>query len=165
MSPARDKGPPSATFDKLDRQIIDLLQYDGRMPATEVAKRLNVSARTVRFRIDRMVDSVLVVISAWVDVDKVGLPVTATVTVRAMPHLARGIAERLAEYQEITYVAMHEPAGTIVLSVAAASGPETNAIVDRLVRPLPGVQECHVFVETTFLKDLASWYPRVEEAD
>jgi len=153
----------SEQFDKLDRQIIDLLQFDGRMAATEIGKRLGVSARTVRFRIDRMVDSGLVVISAWVDMDKAGLPITATVTIHAMPHMARGIAERLAEHQEITYVAMHEPAGTIVLSVAAASGPETNAIVDRLVRPLPGVQECHVFVETTFLKDLASWYPRVEE--
>jgi Lrp/AsnC family transcriptional regulator, regulator for asnA, asnC and gidA len=152
-------------IDKLDRQIIDLLQHDGRMPATEVASRLGVSARTVRFRIDRLVNSGVMVVSAWVDVDRVGLPVTATVTVRTMPHLVRGIAERLAVYEEITYVAMHPPAGTIVLSVVGASGPDTNDVVDRLVRPLPGVQECHVFVETVFLKDLASWYPRVDEGE
>jgi len=155
----------SEQFDRLDRQIIELLQHDGRMPATTIGRRLGVSARTVRFRIGRLVDSGLVVIGAWVDTDKAGLPITATATVRAMPHLARGIAERLAEHEEVIYVSMHEPAGTIVFSVIAASGPEANAIVDRLVRPLPGVRECHVFIETTFLKDLASWYPRVEETD
>jgi Lrp/AsnC family transcriptional regulator for asnA, asnC and gidA len=155
----------SDKFDKLDRQIIDLLQHDGRMSATEVGLRLGVSARTARYRIERLVNSGLVVISAWVAATKLGLPVTATVTIRAMPHLARGIAESLAEHQEIVYVAMHPPAGTIVLSVVGASGPDTNAIVDRLVRPLPGVQECHVFVETVFLKDLASWYPRVDEPE
>lgn len=155
----------SDKFDKLDRQIIDLLQYDGRMSATNVGKRLGVSARTARFRIERLVSKGLIVISAWVDVRKVGFPITATVTIRTMPHLARGIAERLAEHQEITYVALHPPAGTIVLSVIGASGPDTNAIVDKLVRPLPGVQECHVFVETVFLKDLASWYPRVDEPE
>ena len=152
-------------FDKLDRKIIALLQFDGRMPATEVGKRLGVSPRTARFRIDRMVDNGRVVISAWVDIDKAGLPITATVTVRTMPHLARGIAERLVEHQEITYVAMHEPEGSIVLSVVGASGPAIKALVDTVVRPLPGVQECHVFIETTFLKDLANWYPRSDETD
>jgi DNA-binding Lrp family transcriptional regulator len=153
------------TFDRLDRQIIDLLQYDGRMPATEIAKRLDVSPRTVRFRIDRLVSNGFVVISAWIDVGKIGLPITATVTIRTMPHHARRVAESLVEHQEITYVALHPPAGTIVLSVAGATGPDTNAIVDRLVRPLPEVQECHVFVETVFLKDLANWYPRVDEPE
>lgn len=129
------------------------------MPASAIGRHLGASSRTVRFRIDRLVSSGLVVIGAWVDTDKAGLPITATATINAVPHLARGIAERLATLEEVVYVSMNEPAGTIVISVVAATGPDAREIAENAVGSTPGVLDLHVFVETTFLKDLASWYP------
>jgi len=44
-------------IDKTDANIVSLLLEDGRMPASEIARRLgDVSERAVRYRIDRMID-------------------------------------------------------------------------------------------------------------
>ena len=155
----------SERFDKLDCQIVELLQRDGRVPAATIGRRLGVSERTARFRVDRLVRDGLVVISAWVDCDKAGLPVSATMTIDAMPHLARGIAERLAALEKVIYVSLNEPAGTIIISVVAASEVDARRAVDTAVHDLPGILATRVFVETTFFKDLAGWYPRPPEPE
>ncbi len=46
-----------AQLDDLDRQLISALRADGREPVTTLAKRLGVSRATVTSRIDRLVDS------------------------------------------------------------------------------------------------------------
>jgi DNA-binding Lrp family transcriptional regulator len=153
----------SDRFDKLDCQIVELLQRDGRLPAATIGRRLGVSERTARFRIDRLVRDGLVVISAWVDCGKAGLPVAATMTIDAMPHLARGVAERLAAVEEIIYVSLNEQAGTIIISIVAATELDARRAADTAVRDVPGILETRVYVETTFLKDLAGWYPRPPE--
>ena len=44
-------------FDKIDIKIVNLLLEDGRMPASEIARRMgDISERAVRYRIDRMVN-------------------------------------------------------------------------------------------------------------
>src|SRR2546427_1212242 len=47
--------PPNRPYDDLDRQIIGLLQKDGRRPNTEIAQQLGVTETTVRKRIGRLV--------------------------------------------------------------------------------------------------------------
>ena len=43
-------------IDKTDRQIVEILMEDGRMPAAEIARRIGeITERVVRYRIDRMV--------------------------------------------------------------------------------------------------------------
>jgi DNA-binding Lrp family transcriptional regulator len=117
----------------------------------------------VRFRIERLVSSGLIGIAAWVDTPKFGLPLSATVTVTVAAHLARTTAEFFVALPEVTYVAMAEPLGSIVLSIVGESGPVIQRFVDREIRPLPGVIEAHTFIETNVLKDLASWYPPMDE--
>jgi Lrp/AsnC family transcriptional regulator, regulator for asnA, asnC and gidA len=151
-------------LDRLDRQIVEYLQRDGRMPATTIAAELGISERTVRFRIERLVSSGLIGIAAWIDTPKFGLPLSGTVTVTVAAHLAKSRAEYLVSLPEVTYVAMAEPLGNIVLSVVGESGPAIRRFVDREIRTLEGVIETHIFIETTVLKDLASWYPPLDDA-
>ena len=40
-------------LDQVDCQIISLLQVDGRLPNTEIAKRVGISEATVRARLNR----------------------------------------------------------------------------------------------------------------
>ena len=43
--------------DKLNQQIIDMLESDGRLPFKEIAKALDISEGTVRNRVNRMKDA------------------------------------------------------------------------------------------------------------
>ncbi|WP_416201795.1 AsnC family transcriptional regulator, partial [Thermanaerothrix sp.] len=45
------------SFDLIDYQILQELQVDARKPAAEIARKLGLNERTVRNRIDRMVEA------------------------------------------------------------------------------------------------------------
>ncbi len=59
--------------DEIDVKIVELLMQDGRMPAAEIGRRLGgITERVVRYRIDRMIESGLITISAIVHPQKIG---------------------------------------------------------------------------------------------
>ena len=51
-------------LDQIDCQMIELLQKDGRIPNTEIAKRLGVSEATVRSRLNRLIEEEYIQIEA-----------------------------------------------------------------------------------------------------
>lgn len=44
-------------IDNLDRKILSLLQHDGRLPYTDIAKKLTVSPGTIHQRINKMTEA------------------------------------------------------------------------------------------------------------
>ncbi|MCH7661987.1 MAG: AsnC family transcriptional regulator, partial [Euryarchaeota archaeon] len=44
-------------MDELDREILDVLRHDARIPYTEIADRVDTSEGTVRNRVERMVET------------------------------------------------------------------------------------------------------------
>lgn len=67
--------------DNIDRKIVELLMEDGRMSASEIARRLggNYSERVVRYRIERMVKEGLISLTAVVNPKVLGYPIVADV--------------------------------------------------------------------------------------
>ena len=62
-------------FDNIDVHIIELLQDDGRMPASEIARRIGgISQRVVSYRIDRMVKEKMITVSAIPDPRAIWFP-------------------------------------------------------------------------------------------
>lgn len=52
-------------IDKFDKKIINLLMENGRMPASEIARRIGeISERVVRYRIEQIVKEGYIQISA-----------------------------------------------------------------------------------------------------
>jgi Lrp/AsnC family transcriptional regulator for asnA, asnC and gidA len=68
-----------ANLDVLDNEIVHLLADDGRMPIGEMAKRLNVTAPTVRNRIKVLEKSGILKVSGLIDPDKHQEMITALV--------------------------------------------------------------------------------------
>src|SRR6266542_3602041 len=67
-------------FDKIDIKIVNLLLEDGRLPASEIARRIeDISERAVRYRIDRMVNEGAIQISAVARPQAFGLTTIADI--------------------------------------------------------------------------------------
>ena len=61
-------------IDKTDIKIVNLLLEDGRIPASEIARRIgDISERAVRYRIERMVEEGVIRVSAIVSPQAFGL--------------------------------------------------------------------------------------------
>jgi Lrp/AsnC family transcriptional regulator for asnA, asnC and gidA len=90
-------------LDELDKRVIRLLQDDGRMPNTEIARVLRVSETTVRKRISQLVSRGLINIVAVPTPRAVGMNLSAIIGISILlPHM-REISEQLKRQREVRY--------------------------------------------------------------
>ena len=81
-------------LDAVDNEIIRLLTEDGRMPIGEMAKKLNVTAPTIRSRIKNLEEKGLFKVSGFVDPSRHQDMITALV---AMSIQSKGNLEKILD--------------------------------------------------------------------
>lgn len=146
--------------DEIDLEIIALLQEDGRMPAAEIARRLgNISERAVRYRIEQMVKDGLVHIGAVVDPRRFGFNIVADVFVEAEPAQIQEVAQRLAEMDNVTYVACSIGELDISVQVVARDTDEVYRFATEVIGKLPGVRKTTTSIVPAVIKDVYQWRP------
>ena len=80
-------------FDKVDVKIVNILLEDGRMPASEIARRIGeISERAVRYRIERMVEAGIIQVSAVAKPQAFGLTTIADVWMEVEAEIGGGLA-------------------------------------------------------------------------
>ena len=88
-------------IDKTDKKILDILQQDGRVSASNIASELGISIPTVTDRIKKLQDSGIIKgIHAVLDPKPLGLDVAAIITL---------ISESSVHYKEVTQAAEKTP--------------------------------------------------------
>lgn len=96
------KASPS---DELNREIILLLQQDGRLPYKDIASRLGVSEGTIRNRVQWMKDANMLKIVALADPMAIRYKADAMIGIRVSNiSSAAKVADRLARHTEVVYV-------------------------------------------------------------
>lgn len=149
----------SARLDHIDREIISCLLHDGRMASTDIARRLSgVSERTVRYRIDRLVERGVIQIGAIVNPRALGYAVTADVWIEVAPNRLREVAERLATLQEVSYVAYSTGDRDLSIQVYARDNEELHAFVSDVIGSIPGVTRTSIMLVPWKVKDVHQWH-------
>ena len=104
IAPGKARGIAS-TEDNLNREIIRMLQDDGRLPYRDIAVALDVSEGTIRNRIQSMKQSGALKIVALADPMAIRYKADAMIGIKvATPATPREVANRLAELGEVVYV-------------------------------------------------------------
>jgi Lrp/AsnC family transcriptional regulator for asnA, asnC and gidA len=145
-------------LDYLDKKIIACLLQDGRMSSTAIARRIDgVSERTVRYRVDRLVERNVIQIGAVVNPRALGYTVTADVWIEASPNKLREVAERLADLQEVSYVAYSTGDRDLSIQVYARDNEELHAFVSDVIGSIPGVTRTSIMLVPWKVKDVHQW--------
>jgi Lrp/AsnC family transcriptional regulator for asnA, asnC and gidA len=146
--------------DKTDWKIIELLNEDGRMSNTEVARRMgDVSARTVSNRINVLNKAGIINIRAFVNPEAVGYGVLADVYIQVEPGRVREVAELVAEFPQISYVACATGESDVSISLRVRSIEELFKFVDEKLGKIPGVRRTQSYILPLKIKDLDTWMP------
>lgn len=152
--------------DEIDLRIIALLQEDGRMPAAEIARRLgDISERAVRYRIEQMVKDGLIHIGAVVNPRRFGFNIIADVFVEAEPAQIQEVAQRLAEMDNVTYVACSIGELDISVQVVARDADEVYRFATEVIGKLPGVRKTTTSIVPAVIKDVYLWRPPRQKAE
>ena len=146
--------------DSTDWKIIALLNEDGRMTCAEIARRLgSVSARTVANRIDVLTEHGIIDVRAVVNPAKVGYGVLADVLIEAEAGQVREVAERVAEFPQISYVACATGESDVSISLRVRDNEELFDFVTEKIGKISGVRRTQTYIMHLKIKDLDTWLP------
>ncbi|MFH2102989.1 MAG: Lrp/AsnC family transcriptional regulator [Chloroflexota bacterium] len=145
-------------IDNTDLLIIDLLMEDGRLPAAEIARRIgDTSERAVRYRINRMVEDGLIMVSAVVDPKKFGFAIVADVFIEVEAGQIEAVAKKLAEYEQISYVACSIGELDVSVQVIGRDTNEIYAFATEIIGKMPAVRKTTTSIVPIVLKDVYEW--------
>ena len=148
------------TLDSTDRNIIALLNKDGRMSSAEIARRLgNISARTVSHRIEWLIEHGIITIKALVDPAAVGYGVLADVFIEVEPGHVREVADIVAAFPQVSYVACATGECDVSISVRVRNNEELFDFVTEQLGKIPGVRRTQTHLLPMKLKDIDDWLP------
>lgn len=145
-------------IDEIDLLIINLLMENGRVPASEIARRINgISERAVRYRIDRMVDAGVIQISAIVNPKSLGYGVVADVWLEVESDSILEVARKMADFEPVSYVACAIGETDVSIQVVGRDTAEVYRFVTEVVGKVPGVRKTTTSIVPLVLKDVNQW--------
>jgi Lrp/AsnC family transcriptional regulator for asnA, asnC and gidA len=145
-------------FDKTDVKIVNLLLEDGRMPSSEIARRIgDISERAVRYRIDRMMDEGVIRVSAVAKPQAFGLTTIADVWMEVESDRILDVAKKMAQFDNVSYVACGIGESDVSIQIVAKDTAEIYQFVTEVVRKVPGVRKTTTSIVPLILKDVYQW--------
>src|SRR5271157_859137 len=145
-------------LDFLDKQIIDLLTDDGRMTCAEIARRIGqTNERLVRYRLERLIKEGVFVISAVLDAKTIGFPVIADVFIEVEPGRILEVANKLAEFENITYVACSIGERDVSIQIVAQDNRTLYDFVSQTIGSMTGVRRSRTSIVPIIIKDDSRW--------
>lgn len=149
--PSRVDGaaPPTPDFllDDLDRKITRHLQEDGRRSYREIARALEVSEGTIRWRARRLIDSGALRIVAIPDPFRLGYRILAFVLLRVEPGTQEKVINALVSWPEVTYVSSCTGHVDIYIQVVCRDHDQIFQMLSRKIPEIGGVTSTETFME------------------
>jgi len=146
-------------IDVIDKKISDLLIEDGRMSCAKIASQIGgISERAVRYRIDRLIKNEIITVRGNVNASALGLSVCADVYIEVEPSQVLEIAEGLALYELVSYIAYSTGDTDISIQVFARNNSELFNFVTEIVGKIPGVRKTHISFVPNKIKDDHIWH-------
>jgi len=145
--------------DRIDLKIIDLLMEDARMPAAEIARRVGggISERVVRYRLERLVREKIISLTAVVNPKSLGYSIVADVWLECESDSILKVAEKLSQYEMVSYVACAIGETDVSVQVIAKDASEVYSFVTGVVGKVPGVRKTTTSIVPLVLKDVFHW--------
>src|SRR5215211_4085587 len=95
---------PALSLDALDRRIVAILQRDGRLSNSAIARALGVAEATIRRRIERLVDSGALRIVAVPSPELAGLTLSAIIGISCDLKRLEDVGRTIAGFTETRYL-------------------------------------------------------------
>lgn len=140
-------------FDPTDRKILTILQKDGRITNTKLAKEIGISQPAMLERVKRLeTTGVIDKYVALLDRDKAGLTILAIVIVKLSLHQISSlntVKQRLIDLEEVLECLQLTGDVDFLLKVATADMNSYTEFVNNKLSGIPGIQN----IKTSFVLD------------
>jgi Lrp/AsnC family transcriptional regulator, regulator for asnA, asnC and gidA len=144
-------------LDEIDRAIVAHLQYDGRMPFTEMAEALGLSEGAVRRRVKQMVDAGVLQIVGIVEPQYLDWQAAAMVAITVETGQIESAAQEIARFPEVTYLFMSSGGYDLFVEVYCRDRDHFAEFLSARLQKVPGVQRTETFMILKMYKLSYRW--------
>lgn len=137
-------------LDTVDKQVIAILQADGRTPYSGIAAEVGVSEGTIRHRVQRLTDAGLLQIVGIADPLRLGFGTMAMIGVKVKPGSVHRVCEALVALPETSYVAVASGRYDVFAEVVCRDMAALTALITERLHAIEGVAD----METSILFEL-----------
>jgi Lrp/AsnC family transcriptional regulator, regulator for asnA, asnC and gidA len=153
IRPAVSRGP---NLDGKAKRIIELLQADGRMSYSAIAKDVGLSEAAVRHRVQKLIEGGVVQIVAVTDALQMGFARQAMIGIKVTGNV-QDVAAELGEMDELDYIVITTGRFDILAEMVAESDDDLLDIVSRQIGAIGGVVTTETFVYLRLVKQTYAW--------
>jgi Lrp/AsnC family transcriptional regulator for asnA, asnC and gidA len=144
--PLPEQDQADSPLTELDRRLIRLLQADGRRSFAGMARELGVPEKTVRRKVNQLLDDNVIQITAVADPGLLGFPVMALVGLRFDGGQAvKSLMNSLAELPAVDYAVVTTGRYDALVEVLCRDTAELLTVVHDALTRTPGVGSAEVF--------------------
>lgn len=151
--------PRKTTLDNLDYLIIRELHKNARISASQIARNTASNERTIRKRIDRLIDEGVFRLTAILDPESFGYITAADIFLEANPEHEKEILQKLMEMPEITYVAFGLGSTEISVEARFKNNDDLREFLRHVLPELPGVKVTGYALVPRILRNIDEWFP------
>lgn len=143
-------------LDDISKRIIELLQDDGRLSYSAIAKDVALSEAAVRHRVQKLIESGVMQIVAVTDAMQMGFARQAMIGIKVNGNV-REVAAQLGKMDELDYIVITTGRFDILAEVVAESDEELLDIVSDQISSLDRVVATETFVYLRLEKQTYAW--------
>ncbi len=130
------------TLDPIDKQILSMLQDDGRISYSEIADKVKKTEVTIRRRVRRLInEGVIKQFTVVLDPLKIGKSISAIVRVKAQMKRATEIADTVKAYDEVIEAYFLDGACGVMLKITVDDLSQLKDFLEKKLGRVDGVGE------------------------
>jgi len=144
-------------IDGIDCDIIKLLQKDGRIANTEIAKKIGISEATVRSRLDRLVKEDYIQIVAVSNPMKLGFKIVGNIRIYIEIKKMDTIVRKLKKLKPLWFVVQSTGGTGIETEFVVRDMDELNELIFEKINRIDGVVRTKTALYLKYLKRQYDW--------
>jgi len=139
-------------MDDLDRNIITILEHNGRASNARIARTVRVSEGTIRRRLKRLINDGIINVTAVPDPQKLGYQSEALIGVQVDPDKVNEVGDSLSRLENTRWVAITTGSFDVFTWVTLPNAEELGLFLREKVGIIPGVRRTETFVSLSVSK-------------
>lgn len=144
-------------LDRIDREMIRLLQQDGRIANTEIAKQIGISESTVRTRLNRLTSEGIIQIVAVSNPFKIGFEIVGIIRICCDLEKIEQITEELEKLDEVWFIVNATGNSDIYTEFITCSLEELNELIYHKINKIDGVTRTETSLILNYSKRKYDW--------
>ena len=144
-------------IDKVERQIILLLQQNGRMSYVEMAEHIGVTEGTVRRKVNRLLEERIITVAAVANPHVIGFDSPAIISIKTETGKVAQVAEEISRLPGVRFVALTTGTFDLIMEGYWANNQELSHFLTRDLAKVEGIREYNTSLVLRILKQAYDW--------